>query len=160
MPLKRLTPRRRHSPGALSAWPFSRRALVGLPVLWALAGCVNTDPYLEEDDAVADALKSEPMWVSYRPAWVQSEVLRLGRRRGGDLAAESRVMQSHRFLHGDVPPDAVAAARAAAVQFGWPPPGSDLYQVRSAQGKGKSVLLSLFLTAIDGVLDIYISGSF
>ena len=115
---------------------WSRRSLLVLPVLATVAGCVNTDPYLEEDEAVADALNSEPMWVFYHPAWVQSEELRLGRRRGGDLAAESRVMQSDRFLHGVVPPDAVAAARAAAVQFGWPPPRSDLYQVRTAQGKG------------------------
>lgn len=57
----------------LSAPPFTRRAVLALPILGALAGCVVNNPYRDEDDAVAAALKSDPMWASYRPAWVESE---------------------------------------------------------------------------------------
>lgn len=143
----------------LSAGVWSRHALLGLPVLLAVAGCVNTDPFLEEDEAVADALTSEPMWGSYRPAWVESESEILGRRRGGNLAGESRVMISNRFLYGVVPPDAIATAQAAAVQAGWTPPDGGL-QGRWAQGSGKAVLLRLFISAADGSLGITINGSF
>ena len=143
-------------PGALH---WSRRAVVGLPGLVALAGCANTNEFQAEDDAVVDALKSEPMWVSYRPDWVQSESTILGRRRGGDLAGQSQVMNSSRFLHGVVPPDARVAAQATATQAGWTPPEGGI-QGRRAQGNGKSVLLDLFISAFEGSLEIRIQGSF
>ncbi|HEY5484347.1 MAG TPA: hypothetical protein VIK31_11165, partial [Propionibacteriaceae bacterium] len=114
------------------------RAALGLPVLWALAGCADTNPFREENEAVADALSSEPMWVSYRPAWVESESAILGWRQGGNFE-QTRVMISNRFLRGVVPPDAISAARAAAVQAGWDPPAADLLQLRQAQGKGINI---------------------
>ena len=83
MLLKRLTLREPDSLSGLSAGSWSRRAALGPPVLWALAVCANTNQFLEEDEAVADALTSEPMWVSYRPAWVKSESAILGWRQGG-----------------------------------------------------------------------------
>ena len=128
MRIQRLTGHGPDSAVGPSAGSWSRRAALGLPVLWALAGCANTDPFLEEDEAVADALKSEPMWVSYRPAWVESESMHVGRRQGGNLAGESRVMISDRFLRGVVPPDAHdGAGRRSPRRLGstrWGPPGA------------------------------------
>lgn len=108
---------------------------------------------------MADALSSEPMWVSYRPAWVESESAILGWRQGGNFE-QTGVMISDRFLRGVVPPDAIVTARAAAVQAGWDPRDAGLLQLRRAQGKGKAVLLRLFISAADGVLGININGSF
>lgn len=159
MLLKRLTLREPDSLSGLSAGSWSRRAALGPPVLWALAGCANTNQFLEEDEAVTDALTSEPMWVSYRPAWVKSESAILGWRQGGGFE-QTREMISNRFLRGVVPPDAVATARAAAVQEGWDPPDAEFLQLRRAQGKGSAVLLRLFISATDGVLGININGSF
>jgi hypothetical protein len=133
--------------------------LLTLPILATLTSCASSDPVKEEDDAVADALSAEPMWVSYRPAWVESESVRLGRRPGGNQAGSTRVMISNRQLLGALPADAVSAARTAAVQFGWPAPGADLWQVRSTLGNGKSVSLRMFITASDGALGIRIDGS-
>ena len=159
MLLKRLTLREPDSLSGLSAGSWSRRAALGPPVLWALAGCANTNQFLEEDEAVADASTSEPMWVSYRPAWVKSESAILGWRQGGGFE-QTREMISNRFLRGVVPPDAVATARAAAVQEGWDPPDAEFLQLRRAQGKASAVLLRLFISATDGVLGININGSF
>lgn len=88
-----------------------------------------------------------------------SESTILGRRAGGNLAGTSRVMISNRNLHGVVPPDEIATAQAAAVQAGWTPP-DHLIQGREAQGSGKSVRLSLYIEAAEGVLGITINGSF
>lgn len=159
MRIQRLTGHGPDSAVGPSAGSCSRRAALGLPVLWALAGCADTNPFREENEAVADALSSEPMWVSYRPAWVESESAHLGWRQGGNFE-QTRVMISNRFLRGVVPPDAISAARAAAVQAGWDPPAADLLQLRRAQGKGKTVLLRLFISSADGVLGININGSF
>ena len=139
---------------------WTRRTVLGGPILLALAACTSAEPVVEEDDAVADALNSEPMWISYRPPWVESDTSRVGRRQGGNLAGPSRVMTSNRQLLGVLPADAVATARTAAVQFGWPAPGPDLWQVRSASGKGKTVTLRMFIAASDGALGIRIDGSF
>ena len=141
--------------------PWSRRALLGLPALLAVAGCsIVPNPYKEEDNAVADALSSEPMWVTYRPAWVTKESSHLGWRSAGDVEGV-RVMQSFRLLSGAVPAGAVAAARAAAVQVGWSAPDdNDFLQLRRAQGKERFVMLRLSLTATDTALGITVNGSF
>lgn len=142
----------------LRSW--SRRGLLGLPALVVIAGCSVPNPYKEEDDAVADALSSEPMWVAYRPAWVTSESSVMGWRRAGDFEPTG-VMMSNRFLHGVVPADAVTTARTAAVQAGWGVPDvSDPQQLRRAQGKGRAVMLRLFISATDTSLGISINGSF
>jgi hypothetical protein len=140
---------------------WSRRVLLGLPALLAVAGCsIVPNPYKEEDDAVADALSSEPMWVTYRPAWVTKESSNLGRRSAGDVEGV-RVMQSFRLLYGAVPAGAQTVARAAAVQAGWSAPDvNDFLQSRRAQGKGRSVTLRLSISAIDTSLEISIDGSF
>jgi len=100
MPIHRVTPGGLFSADALSAGRWSRRSLVGLPVVLALAGCSYENPYREVDDAVVDALKSEPMWISYRPAWVESESTMLIPR-GPDLPGTHNEMVSDRFLRGN-----------------------------------------------------------
>jgi hypothetical protein len=135
--------------------------LLGLPALLAVAGCsIVPNPYKEEDDAVADALSADPMWVTYRPAWVTKESSHLGWRSAGDVEGV-RVMQSFRLLYGAVPAGAVTTARAAAVQAGWSTPEeNDIMQLRRAQGKGRTVTLRLSITAIDTSIGITITGSF
>jgi hypothetical protein len=121
---------------------------------------IFTNPYKEEDDAVANALSSEPMWVTYRPAWVTKESSHLGWRSAADVDG-LRVMQSFRLLYGVVPAGAVTVARDAAVQSGWSAPAvTDFLQVRKAQGRGRTVTLRLYITATDTALGITISGSF
>lgn len=145
--------------GPLRSW--SRRALLGLPALLAVAACsVLTNPYKEEDDAVADALSFDPMWVTYRPSWVTKESSHLGWRSAGDVEGV-RVMQSYRLLYGAVPAGAKTVARAAAVKAGWSAPDvNDFLLLRRAQGKGRSVTLRLSIDAVDTSLGINIDGSF
>jgi hypothetical protein len=135
--------------------------MLGLLAGLATAGCsILTNPHKEEDDAVADALSSEPMWVTYRPAWVTKETVHLGWRSAGDVEGV-RVMQSYRLLYGAVPAGAKTVARAAAVQAGWSAPDvNDFLQSRRAQGKGRSVTLLLSISATDTALGISIDGSF
>jgi hypothetical protein len=140
---------------------WNRRVLLGLPALLAVAGCsIVPNPYKQEDDAVADALSSEPMWVTYRPAWVTKESSHMGWRSAGDVEG-LRDMQSFRLLFGAIPAAAVATARAAAVQAGWSTPDeTDFLQLRRVQGKERSVTLRLSVTATDTALGITINGSF
>ena len=129
--------------------PWSRRALLGLPILVGVAGCVDTHPYKKEDDAIEDALSREPMWVTYRPTWVESESGIPGRRPDGPIIPGSNMRnQSDRFLHGVVPPDAAETARAAAVQYGWSVPDDSHYQQRLVQGNGLTVSLHMFITRL------------